>query len=122
MQHCEIILPISILVLAFLLKLFIDRNAEAPLMIKSIYELPADIIFLTISFLAGYAITKGTDNSTELTYLLIFIIIAVINVVLWRRSISLFEQGKKWISIIPTFFNYVITIYCLIKTINMLIV
>ena len=121
MEHCEIILPISILVLAFLFKLFVDRNADAPLIIKSTFELPVDIIFLTISFLAAFAIGKKTDNSEELTTLVIFIIVALINVLLFRRAITLFECGKKGLSLIPTSINYISSIYCLIITINTLI-
>jgi len=121
MEHCEIILPISILFLAFMLKLFIDRSAEAPLIVKSLYELPVDIIFLTVSLLAGLTITKKPDNSHELTTLVIFIIVAIINVIIWRRAIKLFEDNYKWWSIVPTVLNYCITIFCLITTINLLI-
>ena len=42
-DHLNTILPIAVLLLSFLLKLFIDREVEIPLFVKSIYELPVEI-------------------------------------------------------------------------------
>ncbi len=109
-DNLNIILPIAILILAFLLKLFIDRNVEIPLIIRSIYELPVDIIFLSISFIAAFTISTGIEKNEGLFYCFVYLIVAIINVIIWRRTIKLFERGKTFWSIILTLVNFFITI------------
>lgn len=96
MEHLEIILPITLLFLAFVLKLSIDRSIEVPNIIQAICELPVDMIFLSISFLIAYTISKPTDPSNGLFFTLAFIVIAVLTVILWRKSLKLFERKNNW--------------------------
>lgn len=96
MEHLEIILPITLLFLAFVLKLSIDRSIEVPNIIQAICELPVDMIFLSISFLIAYTISKQTDPSEGLFFTIAFIVIAVLTVILWRKSLRLFEKKNNW--------------------------
>jgi hypothetical protein len=96
MEHLEIILPITLLFLAFVLKLSIDRSIEVPNIIQAICELPVDMIFLSISFLIAYTISKPTDPSEGLFFTIAFIVIAVLTVILWRKSLKLFERRNNW--------------------------
>jgi hypothetical protein len=43
-DHIDIALPFVLILIAFLLKLFMDRNATLPLVIRSLFELPVDIV------------------------------------------------------------------------------
>lgn len=114
MEHLEIVLPIVVLTLSFLLKLYIDRNVEIPLFVRSIHELPVDIIFLTISFLVAFTISVKDDmKNSGLLYCFIFLIVAIISVIIWRRSVKLFELEKTFQSILLTSINFAVTIYCL---------
>jgi hypothetical protein len=113
MNNLETILPIAILLLAFLLKLAIDRNVEAPTLIKAIYELPVDIVFLSLSFLAAHTISVTTIKNDGLFGCFVITIISVLNVILWRRSIRLFEASKIGLSILLTAINYFTTVYIL---------
>lgn len=96
MEHLEIILPITLLFLAFVLKLSIDRSIEVPNIIQAICELPVDMIFLSISFLIAYTISKPTDPSEGLFFTIAFIVFAVLTVILWRKSLKLFERRNNW--------------------------
>jgi hypothetical protein len=96
MEHLEIILPITLLFLAFVLKLSIDRSIEVPNIIQAICELPVDMIFLSISFLIAYTISKPTNPSEGLFFTIAFIVIAVLTVILWRQSLKLFERRNNW--------------------------
>jgi hypothetical protein len=119
MKQYEIILPIAILVLAFLLKLFIDREVKVPILIRAIYELPINIVFLALSFLIGYTITS-TDiiiKNECLLFSIVITMLAIFNVVLWRRSLSLYERGNRFISILLTVLNYSLSIFLLFKVI-----
>lgn len=42
MEHLDIILPIVLVVIAFLLKLVVDRNVDVPSTIQAFIELPID--------------------------------------------------------------------------------
>lgn len=98
MPHLEIILPLTLLVLAFIMKLSINREIAVPNLIQAICELPVDIIFLTISFLVGFTIAKADNPSEGLFYTISFIAVATVVLSIWRYSLKLFEKGKKiWI-------------------------
>ena len=113
-QHLDIVLPIAVLLLSFLLKLCIDRTVEIPLFVRSIYELPVDIIFLTISFLVAYTISSNDElKNNGLFYCFIFLIVSIVNVIIWRRSVKLFELDKIFWPILLTSANFAGTIYCL---------
>jgi hypothetical protein len=113
-NHLDVVLPIAVLLLSFLLKLCIDRSVEIPLFVRSIYELPVDIIFLTISFLVAYTISTNDElKNNGLYYCFIFLIVSIVNVIIWRRAVKLFELEKLSWSIILTSINFAVTIYCL---------
>ncbi|MBK8089393.1 MAG: hypothetical protein IPK31_16450 [Chitinophagaceae bacterium] len=118
MEHIELILPIAILILSFLLRLAIDRSVEAPILLKAIYELPVDIVFLALSFLAAHAISLTTSKNDALFYCFVITIISILNVIIWRRSIKLYDGGSIGWSIFLTAINYFTTIFILYKVIE----
>lgn len=98
-DHLDIVLPIILIIIAFLLKLFMDRNATLPHFIKSLYELPVDIVFLGLTFTTAFTISEASHMAKGMFYLFVFLVIALINVVLWRRSTTLYEQTSySWAS------------------------
>lgn len=119
-QYLEIVLPIALVILAFLLKLFIDRCATVPLIIHSTYEIPVDIIFLTLSFATAYTISAPANIGEGMCSLFTFLIVALINIVLWRRSIHLFERDYKFYSAVLFILNASISGYSLYKSIQLL--
>ncbi|MDN5217273.1 hypothetical protein QQ020_34690 [Fulvivirgaceae bacterium BMA12] len=120
MKHLEIILPLTILVLAFVLKLAIDRNVEVPNLIQAMCELPVDIIFLSISFLIAFTISKPKDPSEGLFYTIAFIVLAVVIVILWRKSLKLFEtKNRLWILLL--FINMSISVFSLHQSVGILL-
>lgn len=120
MEHLEIILPITILVLAFILKLAIDRNVEVPHIIQALCELPVDMIFLSISFLIAFTISKPKDQSEGLFLTLAFIVMAVIVVILWRKSLKTFED-KKRIWIVLFCINMLISVFAIFESVEVLL-
>jgi hypothetical protein len=118
MENIELILPIAILLLAFLLKLAIDRSVDAPILIKAIYELPVDIVFLSLSFLAAHTISLTTSKNDALFYCFVITIISIINVIIWRRAIKLYEGKFIGWSVFLTAINYFTTIFILYKVVE----
>lgn len=95
MNHLDILLPAILLIIAFLLKLVVDRNVDVPNTIQAICELPVDILFLALSFVVGFTISSKENMSDGLLCCYVGIAIAVVVVVLWRKSIKLFLVGNK---------------------------
>ncbi len=120
-NNLNFFLPIALIVIAFLLKLFMDRSVNAPLAIKSLYELPVDILFLSLSFIVAFTITSSTNLNKGLTHLFLFFIIILISVVGWRRSIKLFEDGKKKGSATLFVINFTVSSYCLLVAIKLIV-
>lgn len=120
-QNINTILPIALVVIAFIMKLFMDRSATLPLIIRSLYEVPVDVIFLALSFTTAYTITDTSHVTVGMFYLYIFLIAALIIVVLWRRSIVLFELNHRFWSALLFVFNGSIAGYGLYKAINLVI-
>ncbi len=54
-------LPLAILVLAFLLKLFLDRRPNPADYAQAFLALPVDVAFLAISLVAGFCISRPDD-------------------------------------------------------------
>ena len=120
MEHLEIILPVALLFLAFILKLSIDRSIQTANMIESICELPVDMIFLAISFLVAYTISTQSNPSNGLFYTISFIGLAVINVILWRKSLKLYDNRNKW-WILLFFLNVVISSWAILQSMTVLL-
>ncbi|STD59666.1 hypothetical protein [Empedobacter falsenii] len=120
MEHLEIILPITLLFLAFILKLSIDRSIKAPNIIQAICELPVDMIFLSISFLIAFTISKPNDPSEGLFFTIAFICIAVLTVILWRKSLILFEKNNNW-WILLLLINMLISFFSIFQSMNVLL-
>lgn len=110
MTGLEIALPASLMILAFLLKLLIDRSTTAPVLVKSLYELPVDISFLAMSLIIAYTIGGKADTSRGLFFFIIYIIGAILVVLLWRRSIKCFEANRTIISAFLALINYSATL------------
>lgn len=118
MKHLDLWLPAIILFLAFSLKFCINRSLKIPDLVKAIYELPVDIVFLAISFLAAHAISLTTSKADALILCIGLIAFSIVNILLWTISTNLFyKKYTKW-SIALTSLNYFTTISILILVIN----
>lgn len=120
-KNLNVFLPIALIVIAFLLKLFMDRSVNAPLAVKSLYELPVDILFLALSFIVAFTITASKNINDGLAHFFVFFIVILFSVVGWRRSIKLFESGWKKISASIFVINFAAASYCLILSIKLIV-
>jgi len=120
-KHLDVFLPIALVIIAFLLKLFMDRSVNAPLAVKSLYELPVDILFLTLSFSVAFTITSSSNINNGLAHFFVFFIVILLSVVGWRRSIKLFEEEKRKRSATLFLINFAASSYCLILAIKLII-
>lgn len=113
MEHLDIILPILLLFLTYGVKLLVDQAVEVPMAIKSLCELPIDIIFLSMSFLIAIIISSNENRNASFLCIMIFFFLSLIIVLLSKRSILNFDKriNKNWILYLSI--NFLIAIVCL---------
>jgi hypothetical protein len=120
MKVTELAMPIILIGFAFLLKLFIDRTVTVPDTISSILDLPADIAFFSLSVIFSFTIAKPENRDNGLIYFAGFIVLSLLVIFLWRRSLSTFSAGKRLIPAVAGLVNYVITLFMAIHAINLM--
>ena len=96
MAWIEIALPGTLLIAKFLLKLFVDRSATLPDFISAVLALPVDIVFLAASLFAAHAITSSAGSKVGLVMFALSLCLALVIVVMWRRSESMFVRDSRW--------------------------
>lgn len=99
MNPLDFILPLILLAITYSLKLFIDQVVDFPATIKSVCELPIDIVFLSISLLIAIAISNSDIRIDGIVYMLGNFVAAIIIVFLSKRSISNFTlstANNRW--------------------------
>ena len=115
-----LILPILLLVIAFILKLFIDRVVDAPAAIQAICELPVDILFLSLSFTVAFTISNKENQYQGILYCFSGLLIAIFVVFIWRKSIVLFLRDSNWWMFL-LFINLSLSFSGLMASINFII-
>ncbi|MBY6135130.1 hypothetical protein KUV61_04775 [Nocardioides marinus] len=119
-MNLDLVLPISVIALAFTVKLFVDRSTSLPDFVASILELPVDIMFLAISLMVGLAIASADGENEHTIYLILLIILAIIVVGLWRKSAMFFENEHFKMSVGLAVASYTISVTSVVATIKMI--
>ena len=88
------ILTVILLLLQFSLKLFLDRKVTTYFFALSVFELPTNIFFISLTLIAGYILTSKSDVSQEFIFFIAILLILIFSVVLWRRSVDNLEKKK----------------------------
>lgn len=102
----EWLLPSAVIFFKFVIKTFVDHRPNVSDLIAGVLALPVDIVFLGSSFITAVIILDSQNAKLGLGIFAISIIIAVISVILWKRSVYCFEKNK----IIGTFSLFLINI------------
>jgi len=106
----EICIPLSLFFISFLLKLVVGRDPDLPEIIRHFIELPCDIAFIALSFIAA-SIVYNSHFGTENLFIVIIVISIIILTLFFRaKSVKSFDKKK----IIPLLFllliNYLLSI------------
>jgi hypothetical protein len=117
MLRLDIIVPSSLLIVIFLLKLFIKRDTSVAQFVNAICELPSDIVFLGLSFMSASIIKKG-ELDVLVLILLGGIILEILVIILWRISIKMAETNNAGCAVAISALNYFCSILWLIYSIS----
>ena len=104
------ILPLLIIVLSLLLKMFVNRTTSAPQFLAGVLELPIDIVFLSMSLTVAYSISKVENVALGTSWLVLCFVIAIVSVVFWRMSLRFFEDNKSIHCIFLATLNYLVSV------------
>lgn len=110
------ILPATLLLLSFIVKMSIEREVDLPKALQSLIELPTDIMFLSSSLLIAYIISNKSDSSNGLAGLLgllICVILSILVVLLWRKAENQLAR-KSWHALTLCLGSYAIAIPTLV--------
>lgn len=120
-EHLNLLLPVALVAMAFILKLFVDQSVDTPRIIQSLYELPVSVIFLSLTFITAYIISSVNNIGVGLCYIYFYIIFAVVIIFLWRRSLRSFEMDHYIRSALLFIINASISGYLLYQAVSILI-
>ena len=84
----------GLLVVAFLLKLLVDRSPSVPELLRAILEFPVDLAFCAASLMVGLLLSSTASAWLATLLLLWYLPILVVAVLLWRRSEKLLLQDR----------------------------
>lgn len=93
------ILTLLLLLISFLLKLYINRKPKGMDIVKTLTEIPVDIMFTSTAFIIAYRIaevgklikeeaiiTKELDMNINFIFFIIYLCVTILVIVLWRYS------------------------------------
>jgi len=122
------ILPIALLFLVFLLKLFIGRVYSILEVWRAAVEVPVDISIFGVSTLISFILLLkgGVTLPGPLVWLVVFIGLKVFSIVIWRQSIATLDKGNlgvKGVSLIVlgTGLNFFLTITMAVVSVLLLV-
>lgn len=119
-MSASIVLPGILLLLAFFLKLAIDREVDIPNSIYAFLELPVDVLFLSTSFVAAFTISaEPPNNELGFIYFASYLFVAAVVVFCWRKACKLFESGNHFGMGLLSLLNYLLCAACLVRAIQL---
>jgi hypothetical protein len=116
----QVVLPLVLIGLAFILKLVVDRTARLADLVSAVLELPVDVAFLATSLTAAFVIAKPSDAAKGLTMFASYIVGTVVTVFLWRRGQRQFEGEDFWWCVPIAAMNYVLCSAGLVSAVRLL--
>ncbi|MCU8238606.1 hypothetical protein M2G88_21570 [Vibrio vulnificus] len=120
MGLAEVGLPIFLMILAFTLKLFVGKNTSAADFIQAIIELPIDVMFLALSFLAAFIMTHTGQTQREMLVFLAFIVSAIVIVAFSKKAVIAFEDDKVVKPVTFSLINYGLSLGSVICSLTLL--
>ena len=113
-------LPISLVILSFLLKLVIGRDPKVPDLVQNLVDLPCDIGFISLSFVISGIIASIIPIKDGLLITFIMIIGIVLIVYIIRKSIRNFDANRKKVVLSLSIVSYILSGASLIWSITLI--
>lgn len=122
------ILPIALLLIVFLLKLFVGKSCNMLDVWRAAMEVPVDISIFGVSTLISVVllIGNGADLSEAVCALLIFFALKIVSIFIWRVSLAAIERGglEVWGTVSVVFgtgLNFFMTVGMALYSVSLLV-
>lgn len=121
MEYLNVILPLILVLMAFILKLVVDKEVDLPSSIQAIIELPIDLIFLAITFYVATILSNSSIQNEGLLYSFIGLFISIIVVLISKKCSKLFinKRTKTWLLLL--LFNIMVSSFSIIHAVGLLV-
>lgn len=120
MGDLNLILPVVLVLIAFSLKLVVGKDVQFADALQTTIELPVDIIFLALSFVVAFTLSKVENHTTGLCHCFIGIVFAILVVFLSNRTQKMFLKNNKWFFLL-LFVNLSVASYTVYYSIDLLV-
>lgn len=95
-DYLDLIMPVGLVVLAFFVKLAVDRRVKAPYLIEAMLEFPVDLVILGASFVAAFTLSRILETKPGMVLFVVHVIVAVVVAIFWREGVRLFQTERFW--------------------------
>ena len=121
MEYLNVILPLILVLMAFILNLVVDKVVDLPSSIQAIIELPIDLIFLAITFYVATILSNSSIQNEGLLYSFIGLFISIIVVLISKKCSKLFinKRTKTWLLLL--LFNIMVSSFSIIHAVGLLV-
>ena len=121
MEYLNVILPLILVLMAFILTLVVDKEVDLPSSIQAIIELPIDLIFLAITFYVATILSNSSIQNEGLLYSFIGLFISIIVVLISKKCSKLFinKRTKTWLLLL--LFNIMVSSFSIIHAVGLLV-
>ncbi|MBA6350494.1 hypothetical protein [Colwellia sp. BRX9-1] len=115
------LVPILLVLIQFFFKLFVAERASFHQVWKNFLQSPVDVGFLALSFSATLLITTPKSSGGLFGTALVFILLLVISIVIWKSSPTHTTKKSVFTSSVFVLFNFIITGSMLVYSISMML-
>lgn len=112
--------PVCLLAMQFLMKLFIGEIASGPKLWTALLYLPVQIGFMALSFTMTSIMISGEPNSARLITLVIYILLLIMSVLIWRNTPDHLAILSILKAILMSLVNLVVTLNMLVYSITLI--
>lgn len=113
--NIDILLPIGLLIFAFMMKQLFSREFQWPIIFEGLCELPVDVMFLSMSFIIVSIVSVKHDHSSGILIFVFLNIILFPVILIWRFSRKKLDNQNKWWFLfagINLLITSIIALYC----------
>lgn len=118
-DNSQWVIPVILLALQTVYKLFVFERGSVSKTWAAALHLPVDICFLSIALVAAFMLMSADMLSANLSMLLIYMILAVVSVLLWKLCPSGYTKGELAKASVATLFNLALTITMLYAAVGL---
>lgn len=122
--YMSIVLPGTLLLLQWLLKLSVDNSISRVGFTESVLLLPIDIAFLSLSFIAAFTLLAAERSLTEMVQvglisIVVCVILGIITIITSKRSWRFFELDKNIPTIVSCLVSYIIALFMIVYSVSL---